>query len=476
MAQIQGSGAGNYANTAMVNNSGGLHVSSFTTAGNELFTSGTAGFVKVTDGTNTAAVNASGQLHVVLMGAVDAPNSSTATLGSAGVFTGTAVDTLDYGFIFVNVFSDQASATDGLSVEQSSDGTNWDNTDVYTVPASTGKTYSFQPAGRYFRVQYTNGGVAQTAFRLQTVLKKTSSLASSHRIQDSISTDDDAELVKAVITGIDMDGTFQNVTTTTDGNLTISDNSNGLSIAEGNVTGKSFIHKFGEAPDFDTGDGAVTVWDGANDGGIDQMRYQYSSSADIDSISSSITADAQTLEIQGLDADYNLVTQEVTLNGRNRVALGSPLMRAFRMINQNSVDISGNAYLYVSGTTTNGVPDDSTNVRAVINNGNNQTLMAVYTIPGSQTGYMRDWYAATAGANKSSNYIMELYARPSGGVFQLKHRSSIADNGTSHVQHKYEEPEVFAAQTDIEMRATMTAAGGTEAAVVAGFDVVLVDD
>jgi hypothetical protein len=108
--------------------------------------------------------------------------------------------------------------------------------------------------------------------------------------------------------------------------------------------------------------------------------------------------------------------------------------------------------------------------------GNNQTLMAVYTIPDGKTGYMRDWYASVAGANKTTNYIMELRARPTGKVFQLKHKSSLSDDGTSYIQHKYEEPEVFAARTDIEMRCQLTASGATAAAVSAGFDIVLVDD
>lgn len=151
---------------------------------------------------------------LVIQGSVDSNNSSSTPLGVSGVFTGTATNILNIGFIFVTVFSDVASATDGLSVQQSSDGTNWDNTDVFTVPAGTGKTYSFQPGAKWLRVVYTNGGVGQAAFRLQTVLKGTSSKPSSHRIQDIIIDEDDAELAKAVVTGLsDITSAFENVTT-----------------------------------------------------------------------------------------------------------------------------------------------------------------------------------------------------------------------------------------------------------------------
>lgn len=433
-------------------------------------------FIADPDTGNPAQVNSKGQLHVVLMGQVDENNSTSTVLGGGGVFTGTATEILDYGFLFVNVFSNVASATDGLSAQQSPDGTNWDNTDEYTVPGGSGKTYSFQPSAKYFRVVYTNGGSAQAAFRLQTILKKTSSLASSHRIQDSIIDDDDAELVKAVLTGSDPGGVFRIVTTTVDGDLKISDNSSGLAIAKGDVTGATFIHKFGNTPDFDTGDGVVTVWDGADDAAIDQMAYVYSSTAAIDSLSSDDDTDTQDIEIQGLDSSFDLVTQTITITGQTRKALDTDLIRIFRMKNVDSTDNAGHIYCYENTALTTGTPDDSTKVRAVMQPGNNQTLMALYTIPNGKTGYMRDWYGASAGAVKTSNYVMDLRARPFGQVFQLKHRSSIADDGNSYIHHMFVEPEVFAAKTDIEMRTEATAAGVTAASVSAGFDIVLVDD
>jgi len=161
-------------------------------------------------------------MHVVLRGVVDTSNSTSTPLGIGGSFVGTATNILDYGFIFVTSYSDVASATDGLSAQQSSDGTNWDNTDEYTVPANKGKTYSFQPGAKWYRNIYINGAVAQTDFRLQTILKKTSSLASSHRVQDAIVDEDDAELTKSVITGKNPGGNFVNFQATAGGNFKIS--------------------------------------------------------------------------------------------------------------------------------------------------------------------------------------------------------------------------------------------------------------
>lgn len=155
------------------------------------------------------------------IGKVSTLNSSTATLGTGASFTGSWERILNYGIIFINVYSDQASATDGLIIEQSSDGVNADHSDVFSVPAGTGKNFSINPYALYLRVRYTNGASAQGSFRLQTILKWNSK-PSSHRIQDEISNDDDAELVKAIITGETPTGSFFNFQATRKGNFKVS--------------------------------------------------------------------------------------------------------------------------------------------------------------------------------------------------------------------------------------------------------------
>lgn len=156
-------------------------------------------------------------------GIVSTGNSSSATLNAAGVFTGTTEEILPYAQITVMVKASHASATDGLSIQWSSDGTNFDDTDVFTIPANKGKVFTFGAQARYFRVVYTNGGTNQTFFRLHTTLKMFSQKPSTHRIQDTISTDDDAEIVKAIITGDDGQGNFANVRVDNIGRLLVSD-------------------------------------------------------------------------------------------------------------------------------------------------------------------------------------------------------------------------------------------------------------
>lgn len=124
-------------------------------------------------------------------------NSTQVALGANGVFTGTSEEITKYAEIRVSVFSDQASATNGLQMQQSVDNVNWDNVDTYTIPAATGKTFGTGSAARYFRLIYTNGATPQTTFRVQVTYHNNITKPSSVRTQDGRSNDNDFEEVAA---------------------------------------------------------------------------------------------------------------------------------------------------------------------------------------------------------------------------------------------------------------------------------------
>ncbi len=146
-----------------------------------------------TTAANVGAVSAAGNQAVYSPSVVSTANSSTAVLAGGALFTGTSEDVSNFAAIQINVIASHASATDGLSVQQSSNGTNWDHLDVYTIAATTGKTFSFQPVGQFFRIVYTNGATLQTSFRLQTVFHYFPVKASSQRPSDAYSNETDME-------------------------------------------------------------------------------------------------------------------------------------------------------------------------------------------------------------------------------------------------------------------------------------------
>jgi|GEM_PF-827624 len=433
--------------------------------------------VKIWDGTDTAdvmATNGSNGLVTIEPNHISLSNSFNFPIVANGTFTGISEEITNYAVMFINVYSDVASATDGLCIQFSTDNVNWDISECYTIAADTYKTFSIQCATKYFRISYKNGGTEQTSFRLQTKLCTKNALDSSHRIADSISDQDDATLNKAVLTAQQPNTNFINVGATPSGNLKVTDAENTLAIAKGDVVGASNVNKWGNAPDFDDGDGEVYIWDAAEDGTPwEQMVYTFSTGADIDSISSTSASDTQEVTIQGLDVNWEEVIQTVTLNGQTRVALTTPLIRCYRAYNSNSTELVGHVIIYENDTTTGGVPDDNTLIRAVIDPTNQQTEMAIYTIPAGKTGYLLGGYCSTAGAKRDTSYIINFKTRLFEKVFRTQQKVSINDSATSFLPFTYPIPQVLPEKTDIIVTAQM--ATSTDGSVSAGFSIVLID-
>ncbi len=558
-------------------------------------------------------------------------NSSTTLLpgdtgGSDHIFTGVSEELTNVAAIFINIFTDQDSATEGLSIQQSSDGTNWDHTDEYSIFANSGKNYNINPNSKYFRIIYTNGTVTQTEFRLQTIFKSIYSTPSSHRLGSNIKDDDDAQLVKSVINvqtnddntyanvdvqnplpsdgdsvygkdllldecdeggftittnptadsrtiltsmvsdvwiekkdatatnpkvvtlafkrpiltssfgidsgptgtfsntkiyvkqsqeeflvtdesadntkhkirlfpiaplkfseirfefhttdtittglygifkhtevaarlqGIDPDGVIQDVKVTPDGNLLISDNSSGLAIARGDVTDTSNVSKFGQNADIGTA-AYEDIWDV---GGV--YPYPTNGTAPITHIDSDDALDTEPLEVQGLDITGALTVQTKTLTGTTPVELDTPLWRVFRMKNMGTSDFVGDVQAINTADTV---------IYAQIQDGNNQTLMALYTIPLGKTGYLQQGTNSLIGSNRDYTISGRMMMRPYGGVFQLKRTFGLQSDGTSYMIMPFPVPGRIPALTDIKVSAISSSAGG---GLNTTFELVLIDD
>jgi hypothetical protein len=271
------------------------------------------------------------------------------------------------------------------------------------------------------------------------------------------------------------DGKEAEIAASIDGLLKIMDGASPIEIARGNVTGYDVVHKFGRGADIDSADGMVDLWDGAHYN-ASLKSYSYSTSADITHLSSDDNGDTQLLEVQGLTGLGDLVIQTKALTGQTKAALDTPLQRVFRVKNLGSTDNAGHVFCFVDDTTTGGVPDTIVNVRALIDQGNNQTLMAMYTIPTTINGltvesaYIVEWHGSLSSPKASSFMDIEMRRRESGGVFQLKHTSTLSSAGTSHVQHPFVIPQAVAPAADIIMRGSSSV---NDNAVSAGFDMII---
>lgn len=230
-------------------------------------------------------------------------------------------------------------------------------------------------------------------------------------------------------------------------------------IGEGRYPGYSVVEKFGENSEITTATDPADIWDY---GGI----YTWSTTADIDRLSSSDNSDTQNILVFGLDSNWMAVSQVVTLTGQTPVALSTSLIRVYRMINIGTTDLAGNAYCFVNGSTTGGVPDTPADVRAMIRNGNNQTLMCIYTVPADKTGYLYNGYVTISrGVAAAAAGDFTARARPYGSVFQVKISASCISTGSSAWERNFPVPLELPPKTDIlirceEVSATIGVSGG----------------
>ena len=97
---------------------------------------------------------------------------TTTLLGVGGMYTSPVLDVTGYRVVSFFSFADQDSATSGVLMQWSVDGTNWDLSEPLSFTTAAGAlAYHHQPKARFFRVSYVNGGTAQTVFRAQIMAK-----------------------------------------------------------------------------------------------------------------------------------------------------------------------------------------------------------------------------------------------------------------------------------------------------------------
>ncbi len=238
-----------------------------------------------------------------------------------------------------------------------------------------------------------------------------------------------------------------------------------LDIAKGNLPDHSFIHKFGLNADIDQTE--EDIW-------TQGETYTFMTTASTLYISSSDSGDDQTYEVQGLDANFDEQTVTVTADGNNFVALTGTWMRVFRIKNTGTTNNAGDIYISDNNTDAggDGVPDTASNIKAKIDVGENQTLMAIYTIPNGKTGYMQCWFATLAKKVAAFSIVRHL-RREDGGVFQVKEVIALASTGTSTFKRCYDVPDMIPGKTDIVIRADSSA---NDVGVSAGFDLILIDN
>ena len=217
----------------------------------------------------------------------------------------------------------------------------------------------------------------------------------------------------------------------------------GLGVQKGLVNNFSGVHKFGL--NTAVGTSFETIWDGNN-------TYTYPSFSGTATATSSDTNDnTGTVEIQGLDSNYDLASETLTIGG----SAGSVnFIRVFRAIMKTAN--TGNANV---GTIT--ITVSSTTV-AQIRAEYGQTLMCVYTVPRKYNAYLMQ---IDVGSSKDLENEIRFIVKDisNGNVWNTK--AFITTRG-GFVEKNYVVPVTIPEKTDIELigkaSATSSISGGFE--------------
>lgn len=243
-----------------------------------------------------------------------------------------------------------------------------------------------------------------------------------------------------------------------------------VQVSRGKIPGLASLNKHGKAGNIAINDGFVDIWDGQTLAAAPNT-YTFSSIADIGSLSSSDTADKSIIEIQGLDLNWDEVTQNATLDGTTVVALDTSLIRVNRMENMGDA-LVGNTFCYVDGSTvTAGVPTPKSNIRSIIQNGLNQTQQTIFSVAANKNILVTNFWANIAIKTAVAS-VVHFQVRRFGQEFSVKQPGGVNSTGTGHFQHFWIPYLKYPEKSDIKVEGDSSANGG---ALAAGFDTIIVD-
>ncbi len=175
---------------------------------------------------------------------------------------------------------------------------------------------------------------------------------------------------------------------------------------------------------------------------------------------------ANTLLIEGLDANFAEITEIIALNGDTVVPTTQAYLRINRMIVLTAgTDGQNNGIITATAQT------DST-VSASIAIGANQTNMCIYAVPAGKTAFVVN-ISISVGKLLETEIDSQLVVRPENQVFQIKSNLGVNSTGSSNGQLFFKPYLLVPEKSDIKIQASTST---DSVSVSAGFDLILVDN
>ena len=162
---------------------------------------------------------------------------------------------------------------------------------------------------------------------------------------------------------------------------------------------------------------------------------------------------ARTIVVQGLDANYNEVTETVTMNGQTAVTMTASLIRinyAYVATAGSGNSAAGDIYIG-TGTVTAGVPATAYDI---IKLDYNNTTTGSYSVPAGYTAYVSQGLFSTGQASGSTQVQGRLLTR---GTNNIRMTAAITTLNNGVANYVFEYPLAVPEKTTIEATAVGSA-------------------
>ena len=296
--------------------------------------------------------------------------------------------------------------------------------------------------GRYYRVRYENDAGAQSIFRLSTYFGD-NFLPTNAPANQALGIDQDAIATRSV-------------------------SAHQLDVSRGFVGGQYNVHKFGKNPSITASTTEDVIFTGIINWLQTASTVRVKSGGNVNDTSAG--TGARSVIIQGLDENWEVVTEEVDTAGASASsATTTTFIRVFRAYVEDTGTYSGTNVGNVTIETTGGT------TLVTIPAGLGQTETSAYTIPAGKTGYLTN-FNATVDANKACDIIM--WRRERADIVTAPFSSNRQVSGFTQLvgsaERRFGSYIVFPEKTDIWV--TATTGSGANASVQADYDLIIVDN
>lgn len=219
-----------------------------------------------------------------------------------------------------------------------------------------------------------------------------------------------------------------------------------LQVARGQIQGHRNVTVFGFNPDVDTTQ--VSVWPLPSlitfPASALQMTVSSTSAND-----TSAGTGARTVVVQGLDANYNEVSETVTMNGQTAVTMTASLIRinyAYVLTAGSGNSAAGDIYIG-TGTVTAGVPATTYDI---IKFDYNTTITGSYTVPAGYTAYVSQGLFSAGQAGGSNQVQGRLLTR---GTDNIRRTAAVTSINNGVADYTFEYPLAVSEKTTLEATA-----------------------